>query len=120
MCGLWLYNKFVISGHQKIAYKLYTSLVIQEEKQSDKTETLHNETVLQQNTCQFLLKIESELILQTSLGSVFHKIVAEGKNEFWNKVVWAKIWESVAEFADLILDRYGDSLLAAGESGKTA
>jgi len=27
--------------------------------------------------------------------------------------------ESVAEYIDLILDKFGDTLLAAGESGKT-
>ena len=36
------------------------------------------------------LKLERESILQTSSGSAFHKLFAK----FWNKVVWAKIWES--------------------------
>jgi len=64
-------------------------------------------------------KTESEWVLQTSSGSVFHKLIAEGKKEFWNRVVWVKIWERVVQFVDLILNRYGDTRLAAGESEKT-
>jgi len=93
---------------------LVWQLVIQEEntkQQNIKHCSKHSN--LQQITYITLKAIEHESILQTSSGSVFHKLFAEVK-KLWNKVVWAKIWESVAEFIDIILDRYGVAIYDAG------
>ena len=56
----------------------------------------------------------TELYKHPQVANVFANLISEGVLKHSGNYMWG---DSVAEFVDLMLVRYGETLLAAGESG---